>query len=208
MRRTLRRMGPGLLGAGIYPINALLSTFLASQLPAGAQTVLFNSGMMGEMVLGVFAMSLATASLPLMSRQADAGRLDEMRTSLGSALRAAALLAIPASVGMAVLATPIVVLIFERGRYGADAATWTAGTVVFQCVGLLFAASQRIGTQALYALKDYRGPVIAAFVALFANIVLSLALLQPLGTRGLALANGLSSLVGVAGILLRLRPRF
>jgi putative peptidoglycan lipid II flippase len=191
-------MGPGLLAAGIYPINTLLSTMLASTLPAGAQTVLFNSGMMGEMVLGVFAMSLATASLPLLARQAEAGQLDAMRESLGSALRAAALLAIPASVGMAVLATPIVVLIFERGRYGADAAAWTAATVVFQCVGLLFAASQRIGTQALYALKDYRGPVVSALVALVANIALSLALLGPLDTRGLALANGLSSLLGMS----------
>jgi putative peptidoglycan lipid II flippase len=198
VRLTLRRMGPGLLAAGIYPINTLLSTMLASRLPAGAQTVLFNSGMMGEMVLGVFAMSLATASLPLLARQAEAGRLEAMRESLGSALRAAALLAIPASVGMAVLATPIVVLIFERGRYSADAAAWTARTVVFQCVGLLFAASQRIGTQALYALKDYRGPVFSALVALVANIVLSLALLGPLDTRGLALANGLSSLLGMS----------
>lgn len=197
VRLTLRRMGPGLLAAGIYPINALVSTLLASKLPAGAQTVLFNSGMMGEMVLGVFAMSLATASLPLLARQAGTGQLEAMRESLGSALRAAALLAIPASVGMAVLATPIVVLIFERGRYDADAAAWTAGTVVFQCVGLLFAASQRIGTQALYALKDYRGPVLSALAALGANVVLSVALLGPLGTRGLALANGLSSLLGM-----------
>jgi putative peptidoglycan lipid II flippase len=90
-----------------------------------------------------------------------------------------------------------VVLIFERGRYGPDAAAWTAATVVFQCVGLVFAASQRIGTQALYALKDYRGPVLCALAALGANIVLSLALLGPLGTRGLALANGLSSLLGM-----------
>ncbi len=207
VRLTLRRMGPGLLAAGIYPINTLLSTMLASRLPYGAQTVLFNSGMMGEMVLGVFAMGLATASLPVLARQAEAGALDAMRASLGSALRATALLAIPASVGMAVLAGPIVVLIFERGRYGPEAAAWTAGTVVFQCVGLLFAASQRIGTQALYALKDYRGPVFAALAALLANVTLSLALLGPLGTRGLALATGLSSLIGMLCLVVILERR-
>jgi putative peptidoglycan lipid II flippase len=207
VRRTLRRMGPGLLAAGIYPINALMSTMLASTLPDGAQTVLFNSGMMGEMVLGVFAMSLATASLPLLSRQAEARDHDAMRASLGAALRAAALLAIPAAVGMAVLATPIVRLIFETGRYGPDAVAWTAGTVAFQCVGLLFAASQRIGTQALYALKDYRGPVRSAVVALLANIALSFALLAPLGTRGLALANGLSSLLGMLWLTFLLSRR-
>jgi putative peptidoglycan lipid II flippase len=207
VRRTLRRMGPGLLAAGIYPLNALLSTVMASTLPAGAQTVLFNSGMMGEMVLGVFAMNLATASLPLLSRQANAGDLDGLRASLGSALRAAALLAIPASVGMAVLAEPIVRLIFETGRYGPAAVRWTAATLVFQCLGLLFAASQRIGTQALYALKDYRGPVTAAVVAFIANIILSLALLKPLDTRGLALANGVASLLGMLWLAVLLRRR-
>ncbi len=207
VRRTLRRMGPGLLAAGAYPINVLISTMLASSLPDGAQTVLFNSGMMGEMVLGVFAMSLATASLPLLSRQAQAGEHDAMRASLAAALRAAALLAIPAAVGMAVLASPIVRLVFETGRYAPEAVAWTAATVVFQCPGLLFAASQRIGTQALYALKDYRGPVAAALAALVANVAFSVALLGPLGTRGLALANGLSSLLGLGclGVLLHRR---
>jgi putative peptidoglycan lipid II flippase len=198
VRRTLGRMGPGLLAAGIYPINTLLSTVLASMLPDGAQTVLFNSSMMGEMVLGVFAMGLATASLPLLSRQAEARDLAGMRDTLGSALRATAILVVPASVGMAVLARPIVTLVFERGRYDAAAAEWTAATLTFQCLGLLFAASHRIGIQALYALKDYRAPVFAAVVALLANIALSLVLLGPLGTRGLALATGVSSLLGMA----------
>jgi hypothetical protein len=106
-----------------------------------------------------------------------------------------------------VLAKPIVRLIFETGRYGPDAVAWTAGTVAFQCVGLLFAASQRIGTQALYALKDYRGPVRSAVVALLANIALSFALLAPLGTRGLALANGLSSLLGMLWLTFLLSRR-
>jgi putative peptidoglycan lipid II flippase len=153
---------------------------------------------MGEMVLGVFAMGLATASLPLLSRQAEARNLPGMRETLGSALRATAILVVPASVGMALLARPIVTLVFERGRYDAAAAEWTATTLAFQCIGLLFAASHRIGIQALYALKDYRAPVFAAMVALLANIVLSLILLGPLGTRGLALATGISSLLGMA----------
>jgi putative peptidoglycan lipid II flippase len=207
VRRTLRRMGPGLLAAGIYPINLLISTMLASDLRPGAQTVLFNSNMMGEMVLGVFAMSLATASLPLLSRQAQAGDLDGLRASLSEALRSAALLAIPASFGMAILAQPIVTLIFETGRYGPEATAWTARTLVFQCAGLLFAASQRIATQALYALKDYRGPAISAAVALVSNVALSLVLLRPLETRGLALATGLASFMGMCWLSVLLDRR-
>ncbi|HTA16505.1 MAG TPA: lipid II flippase MurJ, partial [bacterium] len=74
-------------------------------------------------------------------------------------------------------------------------------------VGLAFVGAQRLGNQALYALKDYRGPAALAAMTLVINVVLSLALLKPLGTGGLALANGLASVFGLAGLMLRLRPR-
>jgi putative peptidoglycan lipid II flippase len=200
-------MGPGLLAAGIYPINALISAMLASMLPDGAQMVLYNSGMMGEMVLGLFAMSLATASLPALARQAEARDWPGMNRSLVQSISASALLVLPASVGLAVLARPICALLFRTGAYDAAASDWTALTLVFQSLGLVFVAAQRLGNQALYALKDYRGPAALAGGTLLLNVALSLALLKPLGTGGLALANGLASLVGLAGLLLRLRPR-
>jgi putative peptidoglycan lipid II flippase len=205
--KALRRMGPGLLAAGIYPINALISTALASTLPDGAQMVLLNSGMMGEMVLGLFAMSLATAGLPTLSRHAQAGDWTAMNRSLSQAVSASLLLVLPASVGLAVLSRPICALLFRTGAYNDAASDWTAATVAFQCVGLAFVGAQRLGNQALYALKDYRGPAALAAMTLGINVVLSLALLKPLGTGGLALANGLASVFGLAGLLLRLRPR-
>ena len=205
--QVLRRMGPGLLAAGIYPINALISTILASNLREGAQMVLLNSGMMGEMVLGLFAMSLATAGLPTLSRQAQGRDWSGMNKSLTQSVCASLLLVLPASVGLAVLARPICALLFRTGMLNARASDWTALTVMFQCVGLAFVAAQRLGNQALYALKDYRGPALLAAITLVLNMGLSLALLKPLGTGGLALANGLASLAGIVGIYLRLRPR-
>jgi putative peptidoglycan lipid II flippase len=207
VRKALKRMGPGLLAAGIYPINALISTMLASQLPNGAQMVLYNSGMMGEMVLGLFAMSLATAGLPTLSRQAEAKDWPALNRSLLQAVSASALLVLPASVGLAVLARPICALLFRTGAYTPAASDWTALTLVFGSVGLVFVAAQRLGNQALYALKDYRGPAALAGGTLLLNVALSFALLKPLGTGGLALANGLASLAGMLGLLLRLRPR-
>jgi putative peptidoglycan lipid II flippase len=180
---------------------------LASLLPNGAQMVLYNSGMMGEMVMGLFAMSLATAGLPTLSRQAQARDWPAMNRSLTQAISASALLVLPASVGLAVLARPVCALLFRTGAYTAGAADWTALTMVFGSVGLVFVAGQRLGNQALYALQDYRGPALLAGGTLLVNVVLSLVLLKPLGTGGLALANGLASLVGLGGVLLRLRPR-
>ena len=207
VRKALGRMGPGLLAAGIYPINALISTMLASKLADGAQIVLYNSGMMGEMVLGLFAMSLATAGLPTLRRQAEARDWPALNRSLTQSISASALLVLPASVGLAVLARPICALLFRTGAYTPAAADWTALTVAFGTVGLVFVAAQRLGNQALYALKDYRGPATMAGFTLALNVALSLALLKPLGTGGLALANGLASLAGLLGVVLRLQPR-
>lgn len=202
VRRALRRMTPGLLGTGIHPINVVISMSLASQLKVGAQGVLLNSNMMGEMVLGLFSASLATVSLPAMSRLVDEGNTDGLRSSLASALRGTALMAIPASVGMAVLAQPIIAVLMRTGRFGAEAVTWTAVTLAYQSVGLLFIATSRITAQCLYSLKDYRTPAFAALFSMTVNVILSLILMRHLGTGGIALANGLSSLAGL-GLMTR-----
>jgi putative peptidoglycan lipid II flippase len=207
VRSALKRMAPGLMGTGIHPINVVISTILASQLAVGAQTVLFNSNMMGEMVLGIFAASVATVSLPTMSRLVEAGDHPGLRASLAGALRGTAVLVIPGAVGMAVLATPIIALIFQTGRYGAEAVAWTARTVVFQAVGLLFIATGRIAAQCLYALKDYQRPAYAALLGMGVNVAASIALMGPLGTAGIALANGVASLAGVLFLTLALRRR-
>jgi len=207
VRLALKRMVPGLLGTGIHPINVMISTLLASQLATGAQIVLFSSNMLGEAVLGLFAASVATVSLPAMSRLATAGDTDGVRASLATALRGTALLAIPASVGMAVLAKPIIALTLQVGRFDEKAVAWTATTLAFQAVGLLFIASSRIGAQCLYALKDYRTPAYAALLSMVGNVILSYLLMKPLDTGGIALANGLASLLGLAWVTSRLHRK-
>jgi putative peptidoglycan lipid II flippase len=205
VRLALRRMLPGIVAGGIHPINVFVSQSLASQLEPGAQTVLANSNLLGELVLGLFAVSMATVSLPAMSRLASDGDLDGVRSSLGEALRGTALLAIPASIGMAMLATPIIALIYHKGAFGADAVAWTAATLPYQAIGLIFIASARISTQALNAMKDYRGPALAALVGFACNVAFSLLLMKPMGTNGMALANSLAAIAGLSFHAWRLR---
>lgn len=207
VRTALKRMLPGLLGTGIHPINVVISTMLASQLAVGAQTILFNSNMMGEMVLGIFATSLATVSLPTMSKLVVAGDMQGLSNNFVGTLRHIAILVIPGSVGMAVLAWPIVAIIFQTGRYDLVAVNWTATTLSYQAVGLLFIATNRIMMQCLYALKDYKSPVYASLLGMIVNIGLSILLMKPLGTSGIALANGLASLTSLAFLVVILNKQ-
>ncbi|MCL1908905.1 MAG: murein biosynthesis integral membrane protein MurJ [Holophagaceae bacterium] len=205
VRLALKRMLPGIVAGGIHPINVFVSQSLASQLAPGAQTVLANSNLMGELVLGLFAVSMATVSLPTMSRLASEGNLEGVRSSLGEALRGTALFAIPGSVGMALLATPIIALIYHKGAFGAEAVAWTSATLPYQAIGLIFIASARISTQALNAMKDYRGPALAALIAFTCNVALSIVLMKPMGTNGMALANSVSAIAGLIFQVWRLK---
>ena len=103
------------------------------------------------------------------------------------------------------LAHPIVAFLYQRGRFGAEAVAWTAATLPYQALGILFVATARISTQALNALKDYRGPAQAAVLGFACNIAFSLLLMGPMGTSGIALANSLAALVGLGYQELRLR---
>ncbi|MCL1894394.1 MAG: murein biosynthesis integral membrane protein MurJ [Holophagaceae bacterium] len=205
VRLALSRMVPGIIAVGIHPINVVVSQSLASRLGDGAQTVLATSNLLGELVLGLFAVSMATVSLPAMSRLASEGNLDGLRSSLGEALRGTALFAIPGSVGMALLATPIIAMIYHKGAFGAEAVAWTSATLPFQAIGLIFIASARISTQTLNAMKDYRGPALAALVAFSCNVAFSLILMKPMGTNGMAMANSLSAFVGLGFLAWRLK---
>lgn len=197
VQKVINRMIPGLLGTGIHPINVVISTILASQLTVGAQTILFNSNMMGEMVLGIFATSLATVSLPTMSKLVVSGKMNELCDSLIATMRYTALLIIPGAIGMSILALPIIAIIFHTGYYDITAVIWTANTLKYQAFGLLFIATNRIIVQCLYALGDYKSPVYAALLGMVTNIVLSIILMKSLKTSGIALANGLSSLASL-----------
>jgi len=159
---------------------------------------------MGEMVLGVFATSIATVSLPAMSNLVVIGDIQGLRNSLISTLRSTAILIIPGSVGIAVLAYPIVAIIFQTGRYDSVAVSWTAKTLAYQAIGLIFIATSRIVTQCLYALKNYNSPAYAALVSMVTNIILSVVLMKPLGTAGIALSNSISSLVGLVFLIITL----
>jgi len=205
VRLALKRMVPGIIAGGIHPINVFVSQSLASQLPPGAQTVMANSNLLGELVLGLFAVSVATVSLPTMSRQASEGDVPGVSSSLGEALRGTAFMVIPGAIGMAVLATPIIAFIYHKGAFGAEAVAWTSATLPYQALGLIFIASARVSTQALNAMKDYSGPALAAIIGFVCNVAFSLLLMRPMGTNGMALANSLAALAGLIFQAWRLR---
>jgi len=198
VRRLVWLMLPATLGAAVYQINVFVGTLLASFLSKGSVSYLYYADRIVEMPLGIFGIALGTAILPTLSQQAAAGDLQGMQKSLSFSLGTLLFLTIPAMVALLVLREPIIQVLFGRGAFSATAVQQTADALFCYSLGLWAFASVRIISAGFFALSDTKTPMIAAIVALFVNIVASIALMFPLRHSGLALATTISSTANVA----------
>jgi putative peptidoglycan lipid II flippase len=205
--RIARRLAPAVFALAVVQLTVLVNTLLASLLDQGAVSYLYYADRVMEFPLGVFGIALATAALPAMSAQAARGERRAFRATLGFALRLSAFLAVPAALGLALLADPIVAALFERGQFGAAESQRTAQALVGYAAGLPAFSAGRIAAQAFYALGDTRTPVAVSALALAVNVALALALLGPLEHAGLAWASSLSGYANAALLCWLLRGR-
>jgi putative peptidoglycan lipid II flippase len=179
---------------------------LASPIP-GAVTALSYAWTLMMLPLGVFAMAISTAVFPTLAAQTARDEVAEMRATLSATLRVILYLTIPASIGLMVLAEPIVRLLLERGEFGPDSTALTVYALRFYALGLIGQAAVEIVTRAFYALQDTRTPVLVALVAMVVNVALALLLRPGLGHGGLALALSTASGVEAALLLVLARRR-
>jgi putative peptidoglycan lipid II flippase len=207
VREIGRRLWPAAFSLAAVQVTVVVNTLLASLLPAGTVSYLYYADRVMEFPLGIFGVALATAALPSMAAQAARRDHDALRATLGFSLKLAFFVAVPAAVGLVVLAGPIVRLLFQRGEFGAAEAVFTAHALIGYAVGLPAFSTTRIAAQTFYALGDVRTPVYVGFFSVAANVALALGLMWPLHHVGLALAVSLSSYVNLFGLCWILRRR-
>jgi putative peptidoglycan lipid II flippase len=157
--------------------------------------------------IGLFGVSIATVVLPAASRHAAVGDPSGVRDTLTRGLGLMMMLNVPATLGLAVLATPIVRLLFERGQFTSADTAATAAALQFYAVGLVGYSAARIASPVFYALGQSRVPVIAGTVSIALNIIASIVLAGIFGFRGLALATSLAALANGALLLALLSRR-
>jgi putative peptidoglycan lipid II flippase len=148
-----------------------------------------------ELPIGVFAVAISTVIFPLIAKHAAAGDWKSLASSYRKGMRLILVINIPAAIGLIVLATPIIRLLFQRGAFGPGDTLMMRPVLVVFAVGLPFFSFVNIVLRAFYAQKDTKTPVHAALISFGVNLVLSLALMRPLGTVGLALASNLAVVV-------------
>jgi putative peptidoglycan lipid II flippase len=205
--RVATLMLPATVGLAATQLNLLVSTLIASLLQQGSVSWLWYAFRLMQLPIGVFGVALATVSLPALSRAAVAKDMGSLKATLSATLRLVLLLTVPAALWLASLARPVVALLYEHGRFGMADTEATAGALVMYCVGLPAFAAVGVFTRTFYALGDTATPVRASFVAVALNLVLNLALMQPLGHLGLALATSVTSIANLIQLAVWLRRR-
>jgi putative peptidoglycan lipid II flippase len=206
--RVARLLLPAVFGLAAVQVMVFVNTLLASLLAPGSISFLYYADRVMEFPLGVFGVALASASLPSMSRQAAAGDTRGVAATVNFALRLAAYVSVPATVGLVVLSTPLTRLLFERGRFVPSDTAATAAALVWYAVGLVGLAGARITAQAFYAVLEPGTAVRLGILAIAANLVAAALLMGPMGHAGLAAASSVGAYVNLGGLLWAARRRF
>ena len=129
--------GPGTIGLAATQINIFVNTRFATDQGTGAVAALDYAFRVMYLPIGLFGVSIAAASTPALSRLVAANNRAEMRSTVASAIGLMLALNVPATLGLVALATPIIALIFEHGRFTADDTAATARALQFYAVGLV-----------------------------------------------------------------------
>ena len=214
MHPKVKEMGrlllPRTLGIAVYQANVFIDTILASFawiVGSGAVAALYYANRLVQFPLALFGIALAQVALPTMSAQAAREDLSALRKTVSFSLRSVFTMMIPATVGMAVLAYPLIKIIFERGSFSASSTSITSLALLFYCLGLTGYAGVKILASCFYSLKDTLTPAKVAGAALLINVILNLVLMWPLKVAGLALATAISVTFNFILLLLILKKR-
>ncbi|MDE2051649.1 MAG: murein biosynthesis integral membrane protein MurJ, partial [Gammaproteobacteria bacterium] len=191
VRAILQLMGPSVIAASSTQVNVLVNSVFASELGNGPVTWLQYSFRLMQLPLGIFGVALGTVSLPLLARMAAHGNVAGFRTELARGMRLAFLLTIPASIGLILLAAPIMSVLFQHGRFTAHDAFEAAAALRFYAIGLCGYAALKVLVNAFYAIDRRKTPMFVSFGAVGLNLLLNWVFTVRLGWghQGLALST-------------------
>jgi len=215
IRNVASLMIPRLFGIGIGQINLFVDTRFATAagMPEGSLAALYLADRVMELVLGGYAIAVATAILPMMSHQAAEKDYDSLKKTLAFSVRIVAFITIPAALGLMILREPIIRVLFQHGQFIASSTRLTARALLYYAVGLPALASVKLIVPAFYSTRDTKTPVIVASISLVINVVLNIVFLETflykrVQNGGPALATALATFFDFFALFIIFRIRY
>lgn len=193
-RRIAWLMAPATIGLAATQVNIFVNTNFASS-EQGAASWLNYAFRLMQLPIGLFGVAIGTIATASLAKRAAERDLPGMRRTLQQSLRLVAFLSLPSTLGLVALATPVIRLLFERGKFHAGDTEATAAALLFYAIGLPCYSAVKVIAPAFYAMDRPRVPLIASVSAVAANLLFNVALHPVLGYRGLALGTAIAAIV-------------
>ena len=210
VRAIGKAMAPMILGLSAVQINSFVDYLIAYAFvivdgERVGPAVLGYAQYLYQLPLGVFGIALATAIFPVLSRKSAQDDRRGVADVFTHGIRLALFVAVPASVGLALVARPLVATLFQRGAFDYPDTLRVASTLVFYGLGLPAYFALHLLVRTFYALGSSRTPARIALCMVGVNLALNLALVGPLEERGLALATAISATLQTVWLAWKLR---
>jgi putative peptidoglycan lipid II flippase len=202
VRRIKKLMLPALFGVSVTQINLLFDAFIASLLVTGSVTWLYFSDRLMELPLGTFGIAIAIVVLPNLSRHHAESSMEEFRKTLDWSFRLICLIAFPSTIGLIIIAEPLLITLFQNENFTTSDIIASAGSLRAYAIGLVAFMAIKIFSSGYFARQDTKTPVRIGIIAMAANMIMNLVFyLNGFAHVGLALATSIAAFIN-AGLLI------
>lgn len=193
VKQVIILMIPALIGSSSSQINILINTQLASRLETGSVTWLYYSDRLVEFALGTVAVALGTVVLPKLSRLSASNDKEGFEKTVNWGIRLALILGIPSSIGLILLAEPLLALLFMRGAFTLNDVLMSAKSLVTYGTSIAAYFLIKILAPVYYARQDTKTPLKFGLISIGMNIVLQFILVKHYAHAGLALSTSIAA---------------
>ncbi|WP_230874691.1 murein biosynthesis integral membrane protein MurJ [Methylomonas sp. LL1] len=201
VRRVLKLMVPAIFGVSVVQVNLLFDTLVASFLTSGSVSWLYYSDRLVEFPLGILGVAVATVILPSLSKNHAAEDSVAFSRSLDWGLKLVLIVGLPATLGLVLLAQPVLSTLFQYNEFSANDVVMASKSLMAFAMGLLAFILIKVLVPGFTSRLDSKTPVRFGVYSIICNVVLNAILVLPLAHAGVALATTLSAYLN-AGLLL------
>lgn len=205
--RVVRQMGPALLGVSVSQISLIINTIFASFLVSGSVSWMYYADRLMEFPSGVLGVALGTILLPSLAKSFSTGNHEQYCQTLDWGLRLCFMLALPCTAALAILAKPLIVSLFQYGKFTAFDALMTERALIAYAVGMMGLIVVKVLAPGFYSRQDIKTPVRIAIITLIVTQIMNLIFIGPLKHAGLSLSIGLAACLNASLLYWQLRKQ-
>ncbi|MDA9742102.1 murein biosynthesis integral membrane protein MurJ [Pelagibacteraceae bacterium] len=207
LKKFFKLFLPGVVGSGVIQLNIVIGTIIASFLPVGAISHIYYADRLNQLPLAIFGIALGIVLLPSLSKAIKQSDQETTNNIQNRSIEFSLLISLPSSIGLFILAEPIIQILFERGAFVKEDTFYTAKVLSYFALGLPAYIIIKVLVSCFFAREDTKTPLYISIVSVITNVLLSLLLIGSMREMGIAIATAISAWVNALLLYLFLAIR-